>query len=499
MERTYAPRHLGALIGILMAAAGLAQAGGPAPAPGSAPLIVRLADAAPDAAARFSAITGALGIEDVAFERRLDDSLLVARFTKPITAERRQQLVESLNAHPAVLRTENDGRVYPAYTPNDPAFTGGQQWSLSDYYGIRASAAWDRQRGSADLVVALLDTGILDHEDLNPARRLAGYDFLDRDSDASDPGDYVNAGDCGGGQPLTSSPSSWHGLHVAGVMTATTDNLLGIAGINHASPLLPVRVLGSCGGWVSDVIPAIRWAAGLPVSGVPANPHPARVINLSLVSELPCIAELQAAIDAAVAAGAVVVAAAGNGDGGDVANTMPGGCANVITVAATDRDGRLAGYSNLGSRVLLGAPGSDIYSTVNGGLTSPNGIDSYAAYTGTSVAAAQVSAAVSLLLSAQPTLTLGNVRQILSQTARPYSGGCPSALPCGAGILDLDAALRRATEITPGDPVPDSGGGGGGGGGGCSVAAGPGPADAAWGVVCGFLLWARRRAQFRRS
>lgn len=437
-------------------------------------------------ATRFEAVVRALGIEGLEIERPLDDTALVIRLTAPAAPAQLAKLIEQLNAHPGVAHAEPDGRVYPAFVPNDPGIFLGLQWYLYETYGIEAYAAWDIERGSAATVLAVLDTGILPHEDLDPARRLPGYDFVDDDADATDPGDFTTVFDeCGDGLPPENS--SWHGLHLAGVMTAITDNATGVAGINHVSSLLPVRVLGKCGGYYSDIIDGIRWATGLAVPGVPSNPNPAHVINLSLSAEQSCTVEIQNAIDAAVAAGTIVVAAAGNGDGTDVAATLPAGCRNVIAVAATDRAGRIESYSNLGSGVLLSAPGENIYSAYNAGTTVA-AADSYEYISGTSVAAAQVTAAVSLLLSAQPALTPTNVRQILAQTAQPYSAGCPGGLPCGAGILDMHAALEMALNITPGDPVATSGGGGGGGG--CTLAAagaaGRG-ADLAWLLVFGVL------------
>lgn len=474
----------GLLCGFLTSGATLASV--PIPEAASDQLLLRL-DAAPaaapddtlkpalrndtGAAARFTAIVKALGIEGLEIERSLDDTLLVIRFTTRVSAEQQTRIIELLSRHPEVLHAEPDGRVFRAFVPNDPGVSLALQWYLFDTYGIRAYQAWDLERGEPSAVIALLDTGILAHEDLDPARRLPGYDFVDGDPDPTDPGDFTSAGECGSGLPPVSEASSWHGLHLAGVITAATDNSRGVAGINHVSSLLPVRVLGKCGGRFSDIIDGIRWSAGLTVPGAPVNANPARVINLSLIADQPCSVEIQNAIDAAVGAGAIVVAAAGNGDGTDVADTLPAGCANVVAVAATDRAGQIEPYSNLGSGVLLAAPGRNIYSIYNDGLTVATD-DTYNYITGTSVAAAQVSAAISLLVSAQPALTLSNIRQILSQTARPYSGGCPSAIPCGAGILDMQAALQVALNTTPGDPVAASSGGGGGGGGGCALNAG---------------------------
>lgn len=428
----------------------------------------------PDPEERFAAIEKALGLQDLVIERHLGDDLILLRFADATTSERRAEVTALLRAHPEVDRAEPDGQVYPAFVPNDPGLSS--QWYLYEAYGVQAYNAWNLQRGLPGITVAVLDTGILDHQDLAPGRVLPGYDFVDDDADPTDPGTYTVAGDCASGSLAN---SSWHGLHLAGIVAAAADNGVGVAGINHASPLLPVRVLSKCGGLYSDIIAGVRWAAGVAVPGVPANPRPARVINLSFSAPERCAPEIQRAINDATAAGAIVVAAAGNGNGSDISNVLPAGCNNVIAVAATDRSGTLAGYSNLGSQMTLGAPGAQIYSLYNNGATVA-GADSYASLSGTSVAAAQVSAAVSLLLSTQPALTLNNVRQIVQQTARPYTGGCPSMQGCGAGILDMHAALSLAATTTPGDPASSQVAGGGGGGG-CVLAPGtPAQNGVAW-------------------
>src|SRR5262249_18704579 len=137
------------------------------------------------------------------------------------------------------------------------------------------------------------------HPDL-AGRYVGGYDFItnaqvandgqfttatnDRDPDPSDPGDWItaaeSASDFFAGCPIANS--SWHGTHVAGTIGAASGNGTGVAGINWVSKILPARVLGKCGGYLSDIADAIQWSAGLSVPGVPNNPNPARVLNLSL-------------------------------------------------------------------------------------------------------------------------------------------------------------------------------------------------------------------------
>jgi serine protease len=172
------------------------------------------------------------------------------------------------------------------------------------------------------------------------------------------------------------SDSSWHGTHVSGTIGAIANNSAGVAGINQVSQIQPLRVLGKCGGYLSDIADAIRWGAGLHVNGIDDNTTPDRVLNLSLGGSGGCGTTLQCAIDAATVAGTVVVVAAGNSNA-NASNFQPANCNNVITVAATGPTGKKAYYSNFGSTVEIAAPGGDstvgstILSTLNAGATVP--------------------------------------------------------------------------------------------------------------------------------
>ncbi|HEB98704.1 MAG TPA: peptidase S8, partial [Thiotrichales bacterium] len=312
----------------------------------------------------------------------------VLQLSPPLDAGAARQLAARLAEVAGVRYAEVPPRFQPHFVPSDARY--GSQWNLWDSYGIRAPEAWDIERGDPDLVIAALDTGILAHEDLDASRVLPGFDFISdpvsagdgdgRDPDPTDPGDGRLEGDCPGEAP---SNSSWHGLHIVGVLLATADNALGIAGINHRSRLLPVRVLGKCGGDFVDVAFAMLWAAGLEVTGVPDNPNPARVLNLSFGGPGACTPAVQDIVDQVLATGAVIVAAAGNENGADVADSVPAGCAGVITVAATTRSGGLAPYSNKGPGVALSAPaggsGEGVLSLSNTGALLPDA-DGYAAY-----------------------------------------------------------------------------------------------------------------------
>jgi len=324
-----------------------------------------------------------------------------------------------------------------------------------------------------------LDAGILPHRDLNPVRILAGYDFITdivtandgdaRDPDPTDPGDATVDNECEPG--VLGENSSWHGLSVASIMVAESDNNTDIAGIDFAARLLPVRVLGKCGGSVSDVADALRWAAGLSVTGVPANPTPARVINMSLSGTGVCTPEEQIAINAAVSVGAVIVVSAGNEDV-DVASQSPANCANVLTVGATLRDGARAPYTNSGEEVDLSAPGGLIQQQAVDGILvlSNTGVntpaqDINARIAGSSFSTAQVSAVASLMLAENSSLSSSNVREILRLTTRKFPDASCNANLCGSGILDADAALAGAAD--PSSVLPAKANTSGGG---CTVA-----------------------------
>lgn len=372
-----------------------------------------------------------------------------------------REIARRVAQDPDVLFAEADTWMHPLQaapvTPNDPRFK--EQWDMSSAtVGINAPAAWAITKGSPTVVMAVLDTGIRPHSEFG-TRILPGFDFISsatagndgngRDNDATDPGDFC---------PPNSPTSSWHGTHVAGTMGATGDNGVGVAGINWVSKILPVRVLGKCGGATSDISDGVRWAAGLAVPGVPNNPNPAKVLNLSLGGTGACGTTMGNAVKAINAAGAVMVVAAGNSNT-NVSTATPANCAGVIAVAATSRVGGRATYSNFGTLVKIAAPGGDtstgaangILSTLNSGATTP-GVDSYAIYQGTSMATPHVAGVVSLMFSVKPTLTPTQVLQILQSSSRKFPTGTGrdcTTTTCGAGMLDAAAAVRAAKAVTP--------------------------------------------------
>lgn len=382
----------------------------------------------------------------------------VLKLDKRVSAEQVRALARDLKAGDASIEYAEPDRILRAQlTPNDALYA--QQWHYFDAVGgINLPAAWDQATGTG-VVVAVLDTGVRPHADLS-GNLLPGYDFIidtlvsndgnGRDADASDPGDATSAGLCYSGSPATNS--SWHGTHVAGTIAAVSNNSTGVAGVAFGAKVLPVRVLGRCGGYTSDIADGMVWAAGGAVSGVPANPTPAKVINLSLGGVGACDITSQNAINAARARGAIVVVAAGNSNA-DASQFSPASCAGVITVAATGPSGGRASYSNYGTAVSLAAPGGDgssgVLSTWNTGATAP-GSDGYAAYLGTSMATPHVSGVAALMLSKNPTLTPDQVANTLKTTARAFPATCAG---CGTGIVNAQAAVTAVSAVVTPPPA----------------------------------------------
>lgn len=375
---------------------------------------------------------------------------------------------EALLSDGNVMTIEEDFIMKTALTPSDPEYNN--QWHYYDSVGgINLPQAWNQTTGSAGVVVAVLDTGITAHPEL-AGRVLQGADLISdpffandgggRDNDPSDTGDWINPGDpCYQGQSL---PSSWHGTHVAGTIAANANDGQGVVGVNWNSKILPVRVLGKCGGYTSDIADGIRWAAGGSVSGVSANKNPARIINMSLGGEGPCTNDMQSAIDFARSKKAVVVVAAGNSSADlDFRSFAPANCRGVIVVGATNYNGAMSHYSNFGEMVDISAPGGDsmggVVSLTNFGSTQVmNGGYGTKAMNGTSMATPHVSGVLSLMLSVKPGLFPDQLAVLLKESSRSFGNfsNCDTSR-CGAGILDADEAVYLASISSPDPSVSD--------------------------------------------
>lgn len=441
----------------------------------------------------------------------------VIQLSQQIDAVQAEVLLSQLRSDPAVLSAEIDQLLQPTdFIPDDTRF-GDLQWHYRNVSGVVAEGAPPNSAGGINLpkawavpisregtsvptpngegvVVAVLDTGYVDHADL-AANVVPGYDFISaygqsaeepdiaddgdgRDADAHDPGDWVDA-------TMTWCPnkqqsnSSWHGTHVAGTIAAVTNNANGVAGVAFNARVMPVRVLGHCGGFTSDIADAITWASGGSVPGVPDNPNPADVINMSLGGSGSCPANSaqQVAINGAISRGTTVVVAAGNTNS-DAGNHTPASCSGVITVGSTGVDASKSFFSNHGLTVTLSAPGGGaassgnalnesnvIWSTGNRGTTRPiagaDGGDVLLGMVGTSMAAPHVAGVVALMQSTavsagQSPLTPALVRQVLSRTARSFPSAVSPPVPMGVGIVDANAAVlmsRAQVELDPAIPL----------------------------------------------
>ncbi|MCD9031895.1 S8 family peptidase [Luteimonas sp. Y-2-2-4F] len=372
-----------------------------------------------------------------------------------------------------------DGTV--EHLPNDPE-------GYANHGGIDVPGAWQYGRG-AGVVVAVIDTGITAHPDLDTSLAAAGYDFISHAINSGRPADGRAAGgwdtgdwsdedrfllDNGGCvQPWQQRGSSWHGTHVSGTVAQVTGNALGMAGVAPEARVLPIRALGHCGGTTADIVDAIVWASGGSVPGVPDNQHPAEVINMSLGGFGTCPADsaYAQAIASARQRGTTVVVAAGN-EGSDAGSFTPGNCPGAINVAATGITGQRAYYSNYGASIALSAPGGGtfandgssgdpvragyVWSAVNLGDRSP-GDPGYGGMSGTSMAAPHVAGVAALAISAalqagRPVPTPDQMREILLQTSRDFPAAPLRRI--GVGILDAHKAAARAAGAAAGGDEP---------------------------------------------
>ena len=364
-----------------------------------------------------------------------------------LTPAQAQQYMNALSANSKVASVSPDMRRYATVDNtsepvkiNDPKMN--RMWSLTGEKGVSALEAWGTTRGKG-VTVAVLDSGITAHPDLD-ANVLPGYDFIaesafsndgnGRDSDPTDAGNWTVDNQCFTGSKATAS--DWHGTHVAGTIAAIANNNEGIAGVAPEAKIVPVRVLGACGGFDSDITDGIIWAAGGSVRGVPANSNPAKIINLSLGGEGTCPATYSKAIAEVNKRGAILVVAAGN-DGQDASKVAPANCGGSIVVGATDQEGKRSDFSNYGKIVDVSAPGSNIMSTVDLGTTVSTGAG-YTEYDGTSMAAPQVAGVIALMKSVDPSLNAERAKQILKQSSKPLTCDVNG---CGSGIVNAASAL----------------------------------------------------------
>ncbi|KGO98066.1 protease [Lysobacter defluvii IMMIB APB-9 = DSM 18482] len=405
----------------------------------------------------------------------------VVKLSRKLDAAQLDAVIRELRADPAVERVEVDRMVHhtgvaqvrsdvqPSLVPDDPYYAQ-YNWHLQDTPGgIHAEDAWDVSTGEGT-VVAVVDTGIVPHPDMD-ANMLEGYDFISdafvsrRDTDDRVPGAYDYGDWNDDAAECRVSTSSFHGTHVAGTVAELTNNGLGMAGTAHDAQVLPLRVLGRCGGYTSDVVDAVVWAAGGEVPGIPMNENPAEVINLSLGGSGACLQSEQDAFALARSLGSLVVTSAGNSNA-DVSNFSPANCDNVMVVAAGRINGGRASYSNYGSLVHLTAPGGGgsadgnpngyVWQASNSSDTSPDlGDPTYVGMSGTSMASPHVAGVAAMVQSAVVAaggdpLSPAELQELLIDSVRPFPSN-PDR-PIGAGLLDAPGALELALGSDPGDP-----------------------------------------------
>jgi serine protease len=415
--------------------------------------------------------------------RRLALGANVVLSDRRLNRDESESLMRQIAADPSVEYVEPDLIMHSTMSPNDPRYA--DQWHYANSAaGANVGAAWDKASGEG-VVVAVVDSGILAHTDLN-ANILPGYDTITSTTgfSAAECSPYpagCGRSDDGNGRDNDPNDSSnvQHGTHVAGTIAAVTNNAVGVSGVAYRSKIVPVRALGKDGsGATSDIADAILWAAGVSVPGAPNNPSPAEVINLSIGGGANC-AQTQTyrdAINAATARGVTVVVAAGNSNS-DTVNFTPASCDNTITVAASDPGGNRAFYSNYGDTIDITAPGGETCTPANEflplsqvpkagvcvrlhdeqGVLSTVAGNGYGYMQGTSMAAPHVAGIVALMQSVAATpKTPTEVLQIVKATARPItSAKCPGG--CGAGLIDASAAVAAvAGGSTPANSPPSA-------------------------------------------
>lgn len=438
----------------------------------------------PDSSARMRSMSAQTGLKVIA-SRAMIGRMHAVRAEGVTSQELATRLAERSDVEYAVP----DKRKFIRAIPTDPLYV--RQWYLqsTEVSAINAQGAWDTTTGSSDVVVAVLDTGVVaNHPDLtdrltSSGGTLYGHDFVSdvaaandgdgSDDDPSDPGDWLTAQEAASGDFMGCSPgsSSWHGTMMAGIIAASSNNAIGVAGVSWGARILPVRVLGKCGGYDSDILSGMLWAAGLPVSGVSTNIYPAKIVNMSLGSADSCNAAYQDVIDQMGAAGSIVVAASGN-DSALVGT--PGNCSGALAVTAIRHAGTKVGYSSYGVAAGIAAPGGNcgdsgdcqypFYTTLNSGTTVP-GSNTYSSARdeeiGTSFSTPLVAGVAALMRSVNSSLTPDRLISRLksSATAFPDVSGIPSCTSpiaetgiecncttttCGAGMLNAVNAVNEA-------------------------------------------------------
>lgn len=356
-----------------------------------------------------------------------------------LSPEQQQEVVDKLKQNPLVKSVEPDRIVHALASTGEPFYS--RQWALGSSY-LNVAPAWQKYNGAGQ-TIGIVDTGYSVHPDFDN-QHMYGYDFITspeiaQDNDGRDPSPFD--------QGSQNAMVNWHGTFVAGIAAARA-NGVGTTGVAPAAGVTHARALGLGGdGYVSDIAEALVWASGGHVDGVPANQHPATVVNMSLSYPAEtCSTTMQSAINSALSRNVPVVVAAGNMSA-NANYHEPANCYRAIVVGAATSSFTLASYSNYGDMLDVVAPGGQvggqIFGPLNSGFYRPDQ-PTYGNMSGTSMAAPYVSGTIALMKQAYPGIGVEQIRNILHSTGSNIAG-YPS--------VNTAAAVQAAERLNPSPAV----------------------------------------------
>lgn len=370
------------------------------------------------------------------------------------------KLIKSMRGDPGMMVVEPNYLRKALLTPNDEFYN--LQWH---YPAMNLPQAWDittgsPQPGEADVIVAVIDTGVYTNHVELVGQLVPGYDFISNITNARD-GDGIDPNPDDPGDSPTAGRSSWHGTHVAGTVAARSNNNIGVAGVSWGAKVMPLRVLGTFGGSSYDIMQAVRFAAGLSNDSGTLPAQRADVINLSLGGGAPSAAEAQL-FELVHGLGIVVVAAAGNENSANL--SYPAAYNGVVSVAALDANDNRAPYSNFGNTIDIAAPGGNVFADENNdnfedGVLSTlvddsngNRVSIISFSNGTSMAAPHVAGMVALMKSVYPQLTAADFDALL-QTGMlsDDAGGVGKDDIFGYGIANAFKSVQIAQAVANGE------------------------------------------------